>query len=85
MTCFARGFVVDDVTDTPAGMVSWHVPAWTYAVFTTKLATLRATFDQVYAWLPSSGYQRADGPEFEFYDEHFMGGNSDMYVCIPIK
>jgi AraC family transcriptional regulator len=82
---YLAGVEVDDATGVPPGMISWHVPAQTYAVFTTKLATLMATFDQIHAWLPSSGYQRADGPEFELYDENFMGDDSDMYVCIPIK
>jgi AraC family transcriptional regulator len=82
---YLAGFGVDIAADIPTGMVIWHVPAQTYAVFTTTLWKLRATFDQVRAWLLSSGHQRADGPEFELYDEHYVGNDSDMYLCIPIK
>lgn len=32
-----------------------------------------------------SGAQRADGPEFEFYDEHFQGGDSALYIYLSIK
>jgi AraC family transcriptional regulator len=52
------------------------------------LPTLMETYRKIYqTWLPKSDYQRADGPEFEFYDENFDGSNPDstMYLYIPIK
>ena len=37
-------------------------------------------------WLPTSGYQRAAGPEFELYDEKFnpQDPTATLYLCVPI-
>lgn len=85
---YVAGFEVDSLADIPEGMVSWEVPEQTYAVFTCTLPTLMEAFQHAYkTWLPQSGYKRADGPEFELYDENFNPGdeNSEMYIYIPIK
>ena len=56
----------------PDGMVSFNVPAQTYAVFPCTLPTLREVFDHIYGvWLPASGYARTAGPELELYGETF--------------
>jgi len=84
---YIAGFEVDSITNIPAGMVSWDVPAQTYAVFTCTLPTLIKAFHHVYkTWLPQSGYQRADGPDFELYDENFdhKDENSKMFIYIPV-
>ena len=85
---YVAGFEVDSIADIPEGMVSWEMPERTYAVFTCTLPTLGETFQQIYkTWLPQSGYQHADGPEFELYDENFdsQDQSSEMYIYIPIK
>jgi AraC family transcriptional regulator len=85
---YVAGFEVESSADIPEGMVSWQVPAQTYAVFTCTLPTLIEAFQRVYqTWLPQSGYRRADGPEFELYDEKFNpeDGRLEMYIYIPVK
>jgi len=85
---YVAGFEVESIADIPEGMVSWEVPEGTYAVFTCTLPTLMEAFQYAYkTWLPQSGYSRADGPEFELYDENFdpEDESSEMYIYIPIK
>ena len=68
-------------------MVRVEVPAQSYAVFSSTLPEIGATFDKIYGeWLPNSGYQRAEGPEFELYDEHFDPNdpNSSFRIYVPV-
>ncbi|MFQ5595889.1 MAG: WYL domain-containing protein, partial [Anaerolineae bacterium] len=84
---YIAAYEVDSGADVPEGMVSVDLPAQTYAVFTCTLPTIGDTFQSIYQeWLPQSGYQRAPGPEFELYDEHFDPNNpvSELYVYIPV-
>ena len=74
--------------DVPEGMVCWEIPATRYAVFACTLSTIGQAFNDAYqTWLPQSGYERACGPEFEFYDKDYNPAdeNSTMYVYIPIQ
>jgi AraC family transcriptional regulator len=82
---YLAGFGVERVTELPEGMVSWTVPAQTYAIFSCTLPTVMDGIRAAYGWLKESGAQRAAGPEFEFYDEHFQGGDSALYIYLPIK
>lgn len=71
----------------PTGMVRWIVPAQTYAVYPCTLPRIGEAWTAVYQqWLPTSGYQRAAGPEFELYDEKFNPQDpaSVLYLCVPI-
>jgi AraC family transcriptional regulator len=71
----------------PDGMVSWSIPAQTYAVFPSTLSTIGEAWMTAYQqWLPTSGYQRAAGPEFELYDEKFNPQDpaATLYLCVPI-
>ena len=71
----------------PAGMVSWNIPAQTYAVFPSTLPQIGEAWMTAYQqWLPQSGYKRAAGPEFELYDEKFNPQDpaSTLYLCVPI-
>jgi AraC family transcriptional regulator len=71
----------------PAGMVSWIIPAQTYAVFPGTLPEISAVWQFAYQqWLPASEYQRAAGPEFELYDEKFNPQDpaSVLYICVPV-
>lgn len=83
---YLAGFGVDRVDDIPEGMKRWDVPEQKYAVFTCTLRTLRQTYDAIYRqWLPQSGHEHAGSVEFELYDEHFEGDDSDMYIYVPIR
>lgn len=58
----------------PPGLGRMRIPAQRYAVFVNAdgPSALRATWDAIWNdWLPRSGYQMANTPEFEVYDERF--------------
>ncbi|MFQ5813600.1 MAG: GyrI-like domain-containing protein [Anaerolineae bacterium] len=85
---YVAGFEVSNAADIPEGMVSWEVPAGTYAVFTTTLPRIGETFQHAYrTWMPEAGRQPTSGPDFELYDENFdpQDPNSEFEVCVPIK
>ena len=84
---YMAGVQVSSTDDIPDGMVSFSVPAQTYAVFPCTLPTLRAVFAQIYGvWLPASGYVRTSGPELELYGERFdpRDPSSVFEVYIPV-
>ena len=69
---YMAGVQVTSVEDIPEGMVSFNVPAQSYALFPCTIPTLREVFDHIYGvWLPASGYARTSGPELELYGETF--------------
>ncbi|MEN6357589.1 MAG: AraC family transcriptional regulator [Armatimonadota bacterium] len=90
---YVAGYEVDDDAPVPDGMTIFDVPAATYAVVTQhgelsdEKSGLGAALNFVYReWLPTSGYQRADTPDLEWYDERFRPGqeDSEMDVYTPI-
>lgn len=83
---YLAGFGVDSIDDLPSGMTVWDVPANQYAVFPATLNTIPDTFDHIFReWLPGSGYVPGEGPSLEVYDENFNGGDSTLYIYVPIK
>ena len=85
---YMAGEAVTQVGTLPAGMRRWDVPANSYAVFKAILPTLHQTMGEIYnVWMPSSGYQPADGPSFEYYDKDFdpNDASSPMWVYIPVQ
>ena len=86
---YVAGLNVSTAAKVPEGMVSWDVPAQTYAVFSCTLPTLGTTLEHIHGtWLPASSYRHADGPEFELYrDGEFDPEDPDslMYIYIPIE
>lgn len=85
---YLAGMEVKAGADLPEGMVSWEIPAQTYAVFACTLPTLMETMHQIYEqWLPQSGYERGTGPEFEFYGQEFDATDpgSRMELWIPVR
>jgi predicted transcriptional regulator YdeE len=85
---YVAGFEVSQTKDLPTGMVSWEIPAQTYAVFPCTLETIHKTYEYAHGtWMPENDYKRADGPDFELYDETFDPEfpASILYVYIPIK
>lgn len=84
---YVAGYEVSDASDIPDGMVCWHIPAQTYAVFKGTLPKIMEMYDFAFRqWLPASGYHQADGPEYELYDEDFnpSEGKLDLYLYVPI-
>lgn len=78
----------EDSASPEEGMVTKTIPAQTYVVFPCSLSTIAQTYDKIYhKWMPDAGYRRAEGPEFERYDEDFEPGNpnSEMDLYIPIE
>lgn len=85
---YLAGVEVQDASHVPEGMESWQVPEQTYAVFPCNLKNIKEAFRQIHhEWLPQSGYQRVDGPDFEFYDENFKPdqGKLDLFIYVPVK
>ena len=78
---------VSQATDIPEGMITKHVPAGHYAVFTFEgpLSDLGAFYGNIYnVWLKELGYTYDMRPDFEHYDDRFMStGAFDIYI--PVK
>ncbi len=69
----------------PKDIGRMRVPAVRYAVFlhAGNVATIQSTWKQVFSvWLPSSGMQSAQTPDFEVYDERFDAATGDGGVEI---
>jgi AraC family transcriptional regulator len=67
-----------------------RVPAARYAVFLHEgnVATIRDTWKQIFeSWLPSSGMQSSETPDFEVYGERFDGatGEGGVEIWLGIK
>jgi AraC family transcriptional regulator len=85
---YMAGFGVTEAQDVPAGMTSWDVPEQTYAVFPCTLKTIHEAYQHAFqTWLPTSGYRRGDGPDFEYYDDEFdlQAEDPKLSIYIPIK
>lgn len=82
---YLAAFSVERVEEIPPGMERWDVPEGKYAAFSTTLKTLGETYRGIYGdWLLKSGYQRDERLEFELYPAEFAGGDSEMFIYIPI-
>jgi len=67
-----------------------RVPANRYAVFTHHghISAIRSTWSTIWSkWLPKSGHQSADAPDFERYDARFdpRTGNGEVEIWVPLK
>jgi predicted transcriptional regulator YdeE len=86
---YIAGIEVSKVDDIPAGMMSMTVPAQKYAVFPCTLGTLGATYRYITEeWQPRSGYEYANTPDFELYDQEFDPNDPQhgkLSVYWPIK
>jgi AraC family transcriptional regulator len=86
---YIAGVEVSDLAALPPEFARIQIAAQKYAVFThsAHISTVQGTFMAIFnQWLPASGYQAADGPTFERYDERFdprtgMGG-FEIWVAI---
>ncbi|MDD3181574.1 MAG: AraC family transcriptional regulator [Alphaproteobacteria bacterium] len=80
---------VNDNAPIPDGMEKIHMNAQDYAVFTHKgpLAALAITNDYIWkTWLPTSGLDLADAPDFERYGDDWNGdtGEGSFEIYVPI-
>jgi AraC family transcriptional regulator len=75
----------------PKKMVAKTIPAQKYAVFTAKGKVPEAilqTWKEIYQkWFPTSGFERTDGPDFEYYDKRsrINDEKSEVDIYIPIR
>ena len=80
--------MVNSTDELPDEMVSYTVPAATFASFTHRgeITKIGETIDHIYdAWLPASPYRHAGVADIELYDERFsMDPSSEMEYWISI-
>jgi AraC family transcriptional regulator len=74
----------------PKDLGRMRVPAVRYAVFRHdgNVATIQETWKQVFeGWLPKSGMQSAQTPDFEVYGEQFDGttGEGGVEIWLGVK
>jgi AraC family transcriptional regulator len=87
---YIAGVEVADFSDLPREFMRVRIPANKYAVFTHRehISTIRRTISAIWNhWLPQSGFQAGDAPNFERYDENFdpHSGNGGLEIWLPIK
>jgi AraC family transcriptional regulator len=87
---YIAGVEVTDFSDLPREFSRVRIPEQRYAVFTHSehISTIRRTINTIWnQWLPASGLQAADAPNFERYDEKFdpMTGNGGLEIWIPVR
>lgn len=88
---YVIGTEVSNIDYVPEGMSVKVVPASKYAVFTAKgimPEAIQQTWKDIYGkWFPASGYERTDGPDFEWYDTRSQVNdeNAEVDIYIPIK
>lgn len=80
---------VTRLVDIPEGMVGKEIPAQTYVVMESRgVEDIGPTYQRILQdWMPASGYQPADGPDFELYTEAFNADDPESVLCIyfPIQ
>ena len=84
------GVEVGEFSSLPPELSRVRVPANRYAVFTHRghISAIRSTWATVWnKWLPQSGHQLADAPDFERYDSRFdpRSGNGEVEIWVPLK
>jgi AraC family transcriptional regulator len=87
---YIAGVEVADFSDLPREFSRVRIPEQKYAVFThdEHISLVRRTVSAIWnQWLPQSGFQVADAPNFERYDENFdpRSGNGGLEIWVPIK
>jgi AraC family transcriptional regulator len=87
---YACGVEVSDFSQLPPDLSRVRVPANRYAVFTHSghVAAIRSTWYAIWnKWLPQSGHQLADAPDFERYDARFdaRSGAGEVEIWVPLK
>lgn len=81
---------VPDFARLPKDMGRLRIPEQRYAVFSHRdhVSTIRRTWNTIWnEWLPKSGHEHLDAPDFERYGENFDSrtGTGDIEIWIPLK
>lgn len=84
------GVEVSDFSLLPADLSRLRIPGQRYAVFSHRghISRIRSTWHTIFdKWLPTSGYEVVDAPDFERYGEDFdpRTGTGIVEIWIPIK
>lgn len=82
-----------EVKDFARVLAEWsrvRIPAQEYAVFTHRghISTIRSTWTTIWnRWLPDSGREVEDAPNFELYGEEFdsVTGRGPVEIWLPLK
>ncbi|TPI82614.1 AraC family transcriptional regulator [Mesorhizobium sp. B2-8-9] len=87
---YVVGVEVTDFSDLPKDFHRVRVPAQKHAVFSHRehISTIRRTVNTIWnSWLPASGHEIADAPEFERYGPEFDArtGNGGLEIWVPVK
>lgn len=87
---YIAGVEVADFTALPKDFARLRISEQQYAVFMHEghVSAVRGTFMAIFNdWLPKSGYQFADAPLFERYDERFdpRTGTGGFEIWVPVK
>ena len=83
---YMAGNAVNQVDELPTGLSRWDIPANTYAVFETTIATIGETFGYIFNnWLPTAAYQPVNAPYFERYGEDFSPDHPTLSIYIPVE
>ena len=87
---YVAGVEVSDFASLPKDFARVRITGQRYAVFLHEghVAGTRTTCMAIFNdWLPASGYQFADAPLFERYDERFDGqtGMGGFEIWVPVK
>lgn len=85
---YVAGVEVTSFDDLPEEFSRVRIPARRYAVFTHHhVATMRGAMRTIWTrWLPASGHEVADAPDFERYDERFdpATGTGAIEIWLPL-
>lgn len=84
------GVEVKDFSQVSTDWTRVRVPAQDYAVFTHSdhISTIRSTWTTIWnRWLPESGREAEDAPNFELYGENFdsVTGRGLVEIWLPLK
>jgi Uncharacterized protein conserved in bacteria len=87
---YACGVEVSDFSRLPPDLCRVRVPANRYAVFTHSghVSAIRSTWYAIWnKWLPKSGHQLADAPDFERYGKEFdaKSGSGEVEIWVPLR
>ena len=87
---YVCGVEVSDFSDLPAELTGIRIAPRRYAVFAHRdhISTIRRTWHTIWnKWLPESGHEPADAPDFERYGETFdpVRGTGGVEIWVPLK
>jgi AraC family transcriptional regulator len=84
------GVEVSDFSSLPIDLIPVRIAAQKYAVFLHRdhISAIRSTWNTIWnKWLPESGHEVVDAPDFERYGEEFDArtGTGGFELWVPIK